>query len=150
MINNNFSKIPENIIKNLFNKDSSKDASQKLDIFISSNIPIMGFIDMQDVSEDNICDTNFEIRNMILKPNNLEEHSIYVELEVEVSCMAYEGKEIKILEDMYSPVEDLKCSKKQINVVSNKQNRTENCTINEIFRHHHPGVENYTHQKASI
>ena len=40
MINNNFSKIPENIIKNLFNKDSSKDASQKLDIFISSNIPI--------------------------------------------------------------------------------------------------------------
>ena len=40
MINNNFSKIPENIIKNLFNKDSSKDASQKLDIFISTNIPI--------------------------------------------------------------------------------------------------------------
>ena len=39
MINNNFTKIPENIIKNLFNKES-KDASQKLDNFISSNIPL--------------------------------------------------------------------------------------------------------------
>ena len=96
-----------------------------------NKIPIVGFIDIQDVSENNVCDTNFEIRNMIIKPNSVEEHSIYIELEVEVSCMAYEEKELNLLEDLYSPVEDLNCNKKEITAISDKQIRTETCNINE-------------------
>lgn len=97
----------------------------------TNKIPIVGFIDIQDVSEENVCDTNFEIRNMIIKPNSTEEHSIYIELEVEVSCMAYEEKELNLLEDMYSPIEDLNCNKKEIAVISDKQNITETCHLNE-------------------
>ena len=98
----------------------------------TNKIPIVGFIDIQDVAEDNACDINFEIRNMILKPNNAEEHSIYIELEVEVSCMAYEKKELNLLEDLYSPTEELNCIKKGIKVISNKQKRIEKCHINEL------------------
>lgn len=99
----------------------------------TNRIPIVGFVDIQDVSEDNSCDTNFEIRNIIIKPNNIEEHSIYIELEAEVSCMAFEEKEINLLEDLYSPVEDLKCNTKQINIISNKQKRVEKCSIREMI-----------------
>ena len=41
---------------------------------IESTIPIMGFIDIENVSEDNLCDTRYEIKNVVLKPNNVEEH----------------------------------------------------------------------------
>lgn len=106
---------------------------------VTNRIPIVGFIDIQNVSDDNICDTNFQVRNMIIKPNNAQEHSIYVELEVEVSCMAYEEKDLNLLKDLYSPLESLNCTKKHITAVSNKVNRTEKCEIKETVNVHDLG-----------
>ncbi len=127
-------------IKTSYNKVLAKSEAEIKILYLTEDnrlvscinkIPIVGFVDIQDVSENNICDTNFEIRNMIIKPNNAEEHSIYIELELEVSCMAYEDKELSILEDMYSPIEVLNCSKKEITTIANKQNRTETCHLTE-------------------
>ncbi len=56
---------------------------------ITANIPIMGFIDIQDVAEDDISDLTYEIKNIIVKPNNVEEHSIYLEAEIEVQGFVY-------------------------------------------------------------
>ena len=78
---------------------------------VNAKFPIMGFIDMQDITEDNIVDYEFEIKNMIIKPNSSAEHSIYVEIEVGISAIAYENKEINIIEDLYSPGTDLKFDK---------------------------------------
>ena len=39
----------------------------------------------------------------MIKPNSIEEHSVYIEMEVEISCMVYEEKEIKTIQDMYCP-----------------------------------------------
>lgn len=97
----------------------------------TNKIPIVGFVDIQNVSEENVCDTNFEIRNMIIKPNNVEEHSIYIELEIEVSCMAYEEKDLNLLEDLYSPTQDLECSKKEFTTIANKENKVETCHVKE-------------------
>lgn len=98
---------------------------------VTNRIPIVGFIDIQNVSEENVCDANYEIRNMIIKPNNSEEHSIYIELEVEVSCMAYEEKEINLIQDLYSPLEEISCNQKEIETIANKENRRETCHIKE-------------------
>lgn len=81
---------------------------------VNAKFPIMGFIDMQDITEDNIVDYEFEIKNMIIKPNSSAEHSIYVEIEVGISAIAYENKEINIIEDLYSPGTDLKFDKSDI------------------------------------
>ena len=97
----------------------------------TNKIPLVGFVDIQNVSDDNICDTNFVIRNMIIKPNNIDEHSIYAEFEVEVFCMAYEEKEFCVLKDLYSPVQELKCTKKKFSTISNKKNRRDICKIND-------------------
>lgn len=69
---------------------------------VESVIPVMGFIDIENVSEENIVDTKYEIKNLIIKPNNVEEHSIYVEVELEIYCEVYRNQEINLIQDLYS------------------------------------------------
>lgn len=90
-------------------------------VTINYKIPVVGFIDIQDVSEDNICDVNYEIKNIIIKPNNQEEHSIYVEMEIEVSCTAYENKQINLIQDMYSPCSNINFNQKTIMAMTEKK-----------------------------
>lgn len=98
---------------------------------VSYKIPIVGFIDIQNVMENNICDVNYEIKNMIIKPNTQEEHSIYVEIEIGVECSVYEEKQINLIQDMYSPSQNIRFNKKQISTMTNKQNTTDIKQIRE-------------------
>ena len=97
----------------------------------SATIPIMGFIDMENITEENIVDTQYEIKNMVIKPNNMQEHSIYIEFEVEITASCYETKEINTIEDLYSPSINLSFTKKQIKVMQNKKNFRDVLNIRE-------------------
>lgn len=88
---------------------------------ITYKIPVVGFIDIPDITEENLCDVNYEIRNIIIKPNAQEEHSIYVEIEIGVICQVYEEKQINLIQDMYSITEKLDFEKKQIMTMTDKQ-----------------------------
>ena len=94
-------------------------------------IPVMGFIDMQNISDDNLCNTSYEIKNILIKPNNVDEHSIYVEVELEISCNVYEKRELDIIQDLYSPSECLNINKKNITVMQDKRNVKDKCVIKE-------------------
>ena len=98
---------------------------------VTYKIPVVGFIDIADVSEENICDVNYEIKNIIIKPNTQDEHSIYVEIEIEVTCCAYEEKQINLIQDIYSTTQNLNFEKKQITTMTSKQNITEVKQIRE-------------------
>lgn len=98
---------------------------------VTSRLPVVGFIDIPGISEDNLCDTCFEIRNIIIKPNSIEEHSIYVEIELEVSCQAYEENDIEIVEDLYSICNKIAFNREAVKVMSNKTNRCETLSIRE-------------------
>ena len=98
---------------------------------IEGKIPIMGFIDMPDVSEENTCETNYAIKNIVIKPNSVEEHSIYVEAEIEITCDVYKQKEIKVIQDMYSPKTNISFTKKQLRVIENKESVRNICNIRE-------------------
>lgn len=91
---------------------------------INYKIPVVGFIDIQNVTEENMCDVNYEIKNIIIKPNPQEEHSIYIEIEIEVVCHVYEEKQINLIQDMYSVTENLEFERKQIMTITDKQNIT--------------------------
>ncbi len=85
-------------------------------------VPIVGFIDIQNIADNNICDINYEIKNIVIKANPAEEHSIYIELEIEPMCIAYELKKIDIIQDLYSPVFNTDYSTKRINTnIVNKE-----------------------------
>ncbi len=94
-------------------------------------IPVMGFIDMQNVSDDNLCSINYEIKNILMKPNSVEEHSIFVEVELEIFCNVYEKKELDIIQDLYSPCEKLNINQKNITVMQDKKCVKEMCSIKD-------------------
>lgn len=94
-------------------------------------IPIMGFIDLPNISEEHTCDVKYEIRNLIVKPNNVEEHSIYVEVEIEAYCEAYENKELKMIQDLYSPTIAINFSQKNVHVIGQKESKQQVCNIRE-------------------
>ena len=94
-------------------------------------IPVMGFIDMQNISDDNLCNVNYEVKNVLLKPNSVEEHSIFVEVELEISCNVYEKKQLDIIQDLYSPCEKLNINQKNITVMQDKKNCKDKYVIKE-------------------
>jgi len=98
---------------------------------ISSKIPIMGFIDIEKISDNNICDIDYKIKNFIIKPNNAESNSIYVEAEIEIICFAYETRKINLIEDLYSISTDLKFTQNEIITMQDKANIKDICNINE-------------------
>lgn len=97
----------------------------------SNLIPVMGFIDMPDVTDENICDVQYEIKNLLVKPNNIEEHSIYVEAELEINARVYQSKQLNIIEDLYSPSVNLVYKQKQIQAVAQKEMVRDTCSIRE-------------------
>ncbi len=96
-----------------------------------ARLPLVGFIDMPNIKEENICETTYMVKNVLIKPNSVEEHTVYVEIEVEISCMAYEEKEIKPIQDMYCPGEKMNFDKMMVNTMANKQCKKNVCNIRE-------------------
>ncbi len=87
---------------------------------VNPKIPVVGFIDIPEVSENNTYDVCYELRNMIVKPNAQEEHSIYVELEYEVTCNVYEEKNINLIQDLYRPDMMFKIDRIPVSTMSDK------------------------------
>ena len=96
-----------------------------------ARFPLVGFIDMPNIKEENICETTYMIRNIIIKPNAVEEHSVYIEIEVEIGCITYEEKELHIIQDMYCPGEKIEFEKTIVNTISDKQCKKTICNIRE-------------------
>lgn len=98
---------------------------------VSAQIPVVGFVDMQNISEENICNVNYEIKNMIVRPNSKDEHSIYVDLEIEVEVMTYSKREISLIQDLYSPSCNLQYTQKEISSLSDRSENVKNLVIKE-------------------
>ena len=98
---------------------------------VFGTVPVVGFVDLPNVNENSICDVNYELQNIIIKPNNSEEHSIYVEIETEITCEGYDSKQISVVKDLYSPYKNIEMDTKQINLVSTKKQIKEKNTLKE-------------------
>lgn len=88
---------------------------------VTARIPVVGFIDIPNVTEENICDVQYEIKNILIKPNTAEEHSIYVEIEIGVTATVYEEKQINLIQDLYNPCENLEFNKKKVTTITDKK-----------------------------
>lgn len=98
---------------------------------VSTNIPVMGFIDIENIDDNTKCNTDYKIKNVIVKSDANDDHSIYVEIEIEITCLAYEYKEINLIEDMYSIYSNLEFNQKQIQTNIEKNNLEDICSINK-------------------
>ena len=98
---------------------------------VENVIPVMGFIDIPDIAENNTCDVKYEVKNLLVKPNNIEEHSVYIEAEIEIFCRAYQNQEINLIQDLYSPSRNLMFTQKQITIMQKKEVMQNTCNIRE-------------------
>lgn len=96
-----------------------------------STVPIMSFIDLEKVNEENICNVEYTIRNMLFKVNSKEMHSIGCQIDFEVLCEAFETRNIEVIQDMYGIKEDIKFTKKEAEVQIAEEERKEKVRINE-------------------
>ena len=101
---------------------------------VTTKMPIMGFVDIQNVNENSECEASNTLSNLVVKPNNTEEHSIYVEAEIEVSASAYEENQIDIIEDLYSIADDVKFDQMEVLAITDKNRIKDTCTIQENIR----------------
>lgn len=118
---------------------------------VINKIPVMGFIDMANVTDTHVCNTKYKLKNLIIKPNNVEEHSIYVEAEVEISCFVYENKSVRIIQDLYCPNQVLNFTKKNIETRAYKDSIKDIFVLKEKFMLENPSDKIYdTEAKVNI
>ena len=101
---------------------------------VTTRIPVMGFVDIQNINENCECEVQNILSNLIVKPNGREEHSISVDAEIEMTCSAYETKEIDIIEDLYSITENINFTKREIRAVTERNNISDIYTMKENIR----------------
>jgi hypothetical protein len=94
-------------------------------------IPIMSFVELENIKENHKCEITYQLRNELLKINNNEEHSIACQLDFDVICEAYEEKEIMLISDMYSLKNDLDFRVNSFNVNSFLANSAKTVEIEE-------------------
>lgn len=80
---------------------------------ITGTYPIMSFIDMENVEENNILETNINLRNMQIFLAQNESNKISINLEFETALQAYEIREISIIDDIYSLNKIIEFTKKE-------------------------------------
>ena len=95
----------------------------------TATFPIMGFIDIQDVSDNNECKLKNQLRNIKMSINN--DSTLNLEMEFEYKCYVYEQINTNIIDDMYGIKKsyNYKKSKIQLNDMSLEKVTTKN--INE-------------------
>lgn len=91
----------------------------------------MGFIDIASVSEDDICDVKYKLKNVSARPNMVEEHSVAIEIEVEMFCRVFGSREISAIQDMYSPSRNLKLNQKSVSTIVNMKNTVDIVNVRE-------------------
>lgn len=97
-------------------------------------IPVMGFIDLVGVSDDDICEVKYKLKNINIKPNAIEDHSINAEMELEIFCRVFGNKEISIIQDMYSPSRNLIFKQNRVSTMVNMKNTIDIMSVKEKVR----------------
>lgn len=94
-------------------------------------IPIMGFIDMPDVTDTSKCISRVSLRNLVLRLNNEEENSIYIEADIDLTCKVFEIREINVIEDIYSITNDINLEKVTVRATQEDFELTKIIKLNE-------------------
>lgn len=99
-------------------------------IICSENkFPIMTFIDIANIKETNICKIKYCLRNMLVKINSKETHSISIQSDFDIKCIVMQNTEMNFIKDMYSL--DKNMSLKTNNIIINSNCEKENIKISE-------------------
>ena len=98
---------------------------------ISHIIPVTSFIDMPGVDEEELLNTNYEVRNIDIKMDSACNNKIIVDVEFGVSCESYENNKIELIEDLYSPEQEITLFQANAELMENRSNIRDSININK-------------------
>lgn len=98
---------------------------------VEATVPVMNFIDMEKVTDEDVCNTNYKVRNMLLKPNSKEMKSISCQIDFEVSCEVYQKKTIEMVQDMYGIDKNITFNQRTVEVQTGTETTKEIVNISE-------------------
>ena len=99
----------------------------------NGKFPVMSFIEIPNVKEDNICELDYKMKNVVLKINNSDDHSFSCQAEYEIQAQVFEKKSVNIVNDLYSLKSDLEYTKNEIDLELFENADSENIKIDEKF-----------------
>lgn len=101
---------------------------------VLGQIPVMGFIDMPNITDTSPeCIAKVRLKNLELKPNDIEEHSILVEAELDLLCRAYEDKQLNVIEDMYSLCDNIELKRNNVRATATQSRARDTFKIKQVF-----------------
>lgn len=95
-------------------------------------VPIMGFLDIENVEETNEVTTSFSIKNINI--NNIDNDikpGINVEMELNLTGDAYQAKEVNILTDLYDLNYKTEFTKRKLQIENCNSTPMQTATINQ-------------------
>ena len=113
----------EAVIKMIYIAD---DDSNSIETF-EAKIPVMGFLDVDGLTEDMEISLNYEIKNFNIKPvyQDLKACAISLNADVEVCAYIYDKVNFDVISDLYSTEKKVNCEFNIINVLRNNINKNE-------------------------
>lgn len=96
-----------------------------------TSVPIMNFIDLEKVTDEDTCNIEYKIRNMLFKPNSKEQKSISCQIDFEVCCEVYNKRTIEIVQDMYGIGKNVTFNQRPIEVQTDMEVQKEHVNISE-------------------
>lgn len=101
---------------------------------VMGQIPVMGFVDMPNIADTSPeCIAKIKLRNLKVEPNDMEEHSILVEAELDLLCRAYENKQLNIIEDMYSLCDNVELKRSNVRAVTEQSRVRDTFKVKQVF-----------------
>ncbi len=110
-------------IKIVYIADNEK---QNIETFETS-IPVMGFIDVDGIDENDNVSIDYEIKNLYIKPyyQDMQSNAISVESIIDVIVFSNENRDIELITDFYTPNSNLKTENENVNVLKRLIDREE-------------------------
>lgn len=99
----------------------------------SGEFPVMNFIEIPNVKEDNICELDYKMQNIVLKFNNSDDHSFLCQAEFEIQAQVFEKRTVNIVKDLYSLKSDLEYTQSNIELELFDTAESEIIKIDEKF-----------------
>lgn len=90
---------------------------------ITSSYPVTSFIDVENVKDNCLCESDFVLRNMLFKVDSVVNSKITFEVDMSINLEVYEEEEVSIIQDMYGLDREIELKQKEVEMCINGEDR---------------------------
>lgn len=108
--------------------------TQNIETF-ETTLPVMGFIDVDGINENDDVSIDYEIKNFSVRPfyQDMQSNAISVDGVIDVIVFSNENQDIDLVTDFYTPNSNIKTETENVNVLKKLIDREETIELNQAL-----------------